>query len=145
MSTNQRWKKYVAFCELVFFLSVPKVTERKKTKKSVSSSFFSLIFSYFWINSPLAGTEFAQADPVSALPPLNTVHCRLYTCAGQTRDEYFQLLTTRDENFHQPWLPMLPAQKAVWRSALVFYCKTKTFLFCELSCWRTFYFPITPF
>ena len=95
------------------FLSVPKVTESKKTKSQF------LFFSYFWINSLLAGTESAQADPVLAVPPLNTVHCRLYTCAGSTRDEYFQLRTTRDEYLHQPWRPMLLAQKAVWRSALV--------------------------
>ena len=103
---------------LKVFLSVPKVTESKKTKKSVSVS-TSFFLSYFWINSPLAGTESAQADPVLAVPPLNTVHCRLYTCAWPTRDEYFQLRTTRDEYFHQPWRPMRLAQKAVWRSVLV--------------------------
>ena len=36
----------------------------------------------------LAGTESAQAEPVPAVPQLNTVHCQLYTCAGATRDEY---------------------------------------------------------
>ena len=77
------------------FLSVPKVTESKKTKKS--GSFIISHFSYFWINSPLAGTESAQADPVPAVSPLNTVHCRLYTCAGATRDEYFQLRTIREQ------------------------------------------------
>ena len=102
------------------FLSVPKVTESKKQKSHFLFLFF---FSYFWINSPFAGTESAQADPVFAVPPLNNVHCRLYTCAGPTRDEYFQLRTTRDENFHQPWRPMLLAQKAVWRSDLVWQAK----------------------
>ena len=97
---------------------MPKVTESKKPKKS-----HFLLFSYLWINSPLAGTESAQADPVLAVSPLNTVHCRLYTCAGTTRDEYFQLRTTRDEDSHQPWRSMLLAQKAVWWSALV--CKIK--------------------
>ena len=39
-------------------------------------------FSNFLINSPMASTESAQADPVPAVSPLNTVHCRLYICAG---------------------------------------------------------------
>ena len=43
----------------------------------------------------LAGTKYAQAKLVLAVPPLYTVHCGLYTCAGATRDEYFQLPTTR--------------------------------------------------
>ena len=67
----------------------------------------------------MAGTESAQANLVPAVPPLNTVHCRLYTCAGATRDEYIQLRTNRDEYLDQPLRPMLLAQKAVWRSALV--------------------------
>ena len=41
----------------------------------------------------LTGTESAQAKPVRAVSPLNTVHFRLYTCTGATRDEYFQLPT----------------------------------------------------
>ena len=72
----------------------------QKAKKQKSQFLFSFLFSYFWINSPLAGTESAQADPVPAVSPLNTVHCWLYTCAGATRDEYFQLCNTRDEYFH---------------------------------------------
>ena len=48
----------------------------------------------------LAGTESAQAEPAPAVPP--TEHCQLYTCAGATRDENFQLHTTRNEYFRQP-------------------------------------------
>ena len=58
----------------------------------------------------LAGTESAQAELVTAVPPLNTVHCRLHTCAGATRDDYLQLPTTRDEYIHQPLRPMLLEQ-----------------------------------
>ena len=36
----------------------------------------------------LASTESTQAEPVPAVPPLNTVYCQLYTIAGATRDEY---------------------------------------------------------
>ena len=50
----------------------------------------------------LAGTESALAEPVPSVPTLNTLHCRMYTCAGATWDEYFELPTTRDEYFHQP-------------------------------------------
>ena len=112
------------------FLSVPKVTESNK-KKQVSSFFIFLHFSYFWINSPLAGIESAQADPVPAVTPLNTVHCQLYTCAGatrdeyfqlrNTRDEYFQLRNTRDEYFHQPWWPMLQHRKPCGDQPLFMY------------------------
>ena len=42
----------------------------------------------------LAGTESAQAEQGPAVPPLNTVHWQVYTCAGATRDEYLQLPTT---------------------------------------------------
>ena len=68
----------------------------------------------------LAGTECAVAEPIPDVPPLNTVHCRLYTCAEATRDEYCQLPTTRDEYFHQPRRPMLLAQKADIRNQRLF-------------------------
>ena len=48
----------------------------------------------------LAGTESDQAEQVPAVRPWKTVHCQLYTCAGATRDEYFQLPSTRDEYYH---------------------------------------------
>ena len=51
--------------------------QRSQKAKKQKSHFLLLLhnFSYFWIDSPLAGTESAQADPVLAVPPLNTVDC----------------------------------------------------------------------
>ena len=49
----------------------------------------------------LDGTESAQAELVPAVPTLNNVLCRLYTCAEATWDKYFQLPTTIAEYFHQ--------------------------------------------
>ena len=56
---------------------------------------------YFDFLSAIGWHKSAQAEPVPAVTPLNTVHCGLYTCTGATRDEYFQLTNTRDEYFHQ--------------------------------------------
>ena len=69
---------------------------RKQKNKKVSS--FSLIFELIphWLAQICSGRSGSFSTP------LNTVHCRLYTCAGATRDEYFQLRNTRDEYFHQP-------------------------------------------